>query len=115
MIQGSLNILDGGRIAVELGSYLTVNGSVTFANLGLDDLDGIDVETIPQGTYTILEGSNISTANIANLGLENAFTRGDGRQVYFQSGSLQLVVIPEPAAMLLGSMGLLTILRRRRA
>jgi autotransporter-associated beta strand protein len=114
LIQGALNILDGGKIAVELGSYLTVNGSVTFANLGLDDLDGIDVETIPQGTYTILEGSNISTANIANLGLENAFTRGDGRQVYFQSGSLQLVVIPEPAAMLLGSMGFLLILRRRR-
>jgi autotransporter-associated beta strand protein len=115
VIQGSLNFLDGGKIAVNLGSYLTVNGSVTFAGLGLDDLSGIDVETIPQGVYTILGGSNISTANISNLGFENAFTRGDGRQVYFQTGSLQLVVIPEPAAMLLGSMGFLLILRRRRA
>ena len=69
------------------------------------------------GTYTLITGT-LNAANLDNYGLENAFDI-DGingnRSAYFQSGSLQLVIIPEPRAALLGGIGLLLLLRRRRA
>lgn len=47
--------------------------------------------------------------------LANAVNVGNiGRQAYFASGSLNVVVIPEPQAALLGGLGLLPLLRRRR-
>ena len=38
-----------------------------------------------------------------------------GRSAYFTEGSLAVMVVPEPGAALLGSIGLIALLRRRRA
>jgi hypothetical protein len=46
--------------------------------------------------------------------MENAASVGTGRSACFQNGSLQVVVIPEPRAALLGGLGVLMLLRRRR-
>lgn len=56
------------------------------------------------------------TVDIDNFGFANAFGVGSsGREAYFTNGSLAIVVIPEPSAALLGGLGLLALLRRRRA
>jgi len=68
------------------------------------------------GTYFLLDGTaSVDTANLNNLGLASAYVMGDtGKQAYFGTGSLNLVVIPEPRAAQLGGLGLLALLRRRR-
>ena len=74
----------------------------------------VDWSSIATGTYTLITGT-LDDTNLDNLGLTNAYDLGDGRSAYFQSGSLQLVIVPEPRAALLGGIGLLLIFRRRRA
>jgi hypothetical protein len=65
-------------------------------------------------TYTLIDGAaTIDFTNVANLGLANAVSIGEGKSAYFESGSLNLVVIPEPSAALLGGLGMLVLLRRR--
>jgi hypothetical protein len=53
-------------------------------------------------------------ANLANNNLVNAFDIGGGRSAYFEEGSLRLIVIPESSTILLGRLGLLALVRRRR-
>jgi fibronectin-binding autotransporter adhesin len=113
-IAGSLHFEDGALLTVNLADPLSITGSVTFANFGFDDLINFDVETVAVGTYTLLSGSNFNFANVENFGLGNALTRLDGKLAYFDSGSLQVIVIPEPSSALLGGLGLLALLRRRR-
>jgi len=112
---GSLHFEDGAVLnVIDLNDALLVNGNVTFANFGFDDLIGFDVETVAEDTYTLLDGTNVDLTNVANVGIENAYLRGDGKLAYFQSGSMQVVVVPEPGVALLGGLGLLALLRRRR-
>jgi hypothetical protein len=54
-------------------------------------------------------------AALGNNSLGTAYDLGGGRSAYFEEGSLKLVVIPEPRAALLGGLGLLALLRRRRS
>jgi autotransporter-associated beta strand protein len=115
-VSGNLTIADGGMIDFSLEA-LVVNSSstVSFGGFSLDDVIGFNKETAVNGEYTILAGSfTLDSANIANFGLANAYTRGDGKQVYFQQGSLNIVVVPETSSVLLGLAGSLLLLRRRR-
>jgi hypothetical protein len=114
IILGSLNLDSGANLIVNLADPLTIMDAVTFDGFGFTDLLGWDYTTAENGTYTLLSGSNISLINVANVGLENAFDLGAGRKIYFQSGSLQAVVIPETSTLLLGALGVLGLLRRRR-
>jgi fibronectin-binding autotransporter adhesin len=103
---------------VDLDSPLAVNGTITFGSgFGIANLLGLDWETLAFNTpYTLISTSQaFSAPDIANFGIANAADVGGGRQAYFQSGSLQVVVIPEPRAALLGGLGVLLLLRRRRA
>ena len=114
IILGSLNFDDGANLLVNLADPLEISANVTFDGFGFTNLLGWDYTTAENGTYTLLAGSNISLANVANVGLENAFDLGAGRKIYFQNGSLQAVVVPESSALLLGTLGVLGLLRRRR-
>jgi autotransporter-associated beta strand protein len=102
---------------------LDVVGAVTLDNLfsveSLVKSDGsaIDWGSIADGTYTLINTTSTFN-NISNFGAGNAADIGGGRTAYFQNGSLQLVVVPEPSTfVMLGCIaacgGLL--LRRRRA
>lgn len=84
---------------------LSVNdGLVTFANFSIADVLGISSATIP-GTYTLLDGSATIdlTSGITNLGPEDPYDLGGGKTAYFVSGSLAVVVVPEPGLPLLAA------------
>jgi hypothetical protein len=104
---------------VNLLDSLQVGGTVSlYAGFGVDNLTGLDWGTVSAGTYTLIDGT-LSTGVFAGLdhnSLGTAYDAGFGRTAYFQEGSLQLVVdvIPEPSAALLGGLGMLLLLRRRR-
>jgi fibronectin-binding autotransporter adhesin len=105
--------------------FLAIGGNpldattISFAatGFGIDNLRSngaaVDWGTVAGGTYTLINGTLDST-NLDHFGLANAYDLGGGRSAYFQDGSLQLTVIPEPRAALLGGLGLLALLRRRR-
>jgi autotransporter-associated beta strand protein len=112
-------ILGGSSIlsVVNLSSPLAVGGTLGFASsgFGIDNLGGIDWDSIPEGSYTLVSGA-LNETLLENFGYTNrtAVGTGGGKFAYFENGSLELVVIPEPRAALLGGLGLLILLRRRR-
>jgi hypothetical protein len=112
-LAGSLNFDSGSMLDVS-GGTLTVAGLVSFDNFGFGNLVGFDVNSVADGTYTLISGTNVDFTNVSNFGLSNALSLGGGRSAYFNSGSLQVVVIPEPSAALMGGLGILALLRRRR-
>ncbi len=111
---------DGGSTFVvsNLASPLAVNGTVTFgAGFGIANLFGIDWDAVDLNTpLTVLNTTQtFTTSDIGNFGSGNAIAVGTtGRSAYFESGSLHVIVIPEPSTALLGSIGMLFLLRRRR-
>jgi autotransporter-associated beta strand protein len=104
---------------VNFNDPLAVAGTVTFGSgFGIDNLLGINWDSLDLHTaYTVLTTTqSFGTGDIANFGYDNRVTVGSlGREAYFQNGSLQVIVIPEPSAALLGGLGMLALLRRRRA
>jgi hypothetical protein len=102
---------------VDLFDALQVSGAVTlYAGFGIDDLAGITWGSVAADTYTLIDGTLGAGVfdSLSNNSLATAYDIGGGRSAYFQEGSLQLVVIPEPGTALLGGLGLLALLRRRR-
>jgi autotransporter-associated beta strand protein len=114
-ISSSLSFASGAGFLFNPLSTLTVNGaSVSFVNFSITDLMGLD-SSVSIDTYTLMDGTaTFDFTNVANLGLANAVSIGGGKSAYLESGSLRLVVIPEPTAALLGGLGFIVFLRRRR-
>jgi len=120
-IGGDLSFLQDSIFHIfDINNPLAVNGTVTFGTgFGIDNLSGIDWASLDLNTgYTLISTSqSFSSSDIANFGLANATDVGGGRSAYFDTGSLQVVVIPEPGTLVLvGMMGLalLVCLRRRK-
>jgi len=107
----------GATLTFDPASTLTVSSTARFqsaSTFGVDDILGLSSST-PDGTYTLVAG-NVDTTGLANFGPSNAYNLGAGKTAYFQSGSLQLVVVPEPTSVAAGlaSIALTRLLLRRR-
>jgi fibronectin-binding autotransporter adhesin len=122
-ILGDLEFGSGAGLAFDAtGPLLVGSGTVSFAaGFGIGSIFGLSSAT-PEGIYTLLNettGGSISFANLANVGSGNPFDLGSGKTAYFQQGSLQVVVVPEPSTLGLAAAGLalagLTAWKRRRA
>jgi autotransporter-associated beta strand protein len=101
----------------DLSDPLFVTGTVSlYSGFGVDDLAGLTWSGVNNGTYTLIGGTLGAGVfdSLAHNSLGSAYDIGGGRSAYFQQGSLQLVVIPESSTALLGGLGLLAMLRRRR-
>jgi autotransporter-associated beta strand protein len=120
-IGGSVDFASGAKFffdpaSLNPASALTINGAVSFGGFGITNLVGLD-SSVAEGTYTLINGTGaINFANVSDMGITNAQDIGGGKSAYFQQGSLQLVVIPEPSTLiLLGiSLATLAVFRRRK-
>ncbi len=117
VINGNLTLNVDAKFVFSLTDTLTINdGIVSFGGFGIDDLVGLN-SSVANGTYTLMDGSaTFDFTNVSNFGVEQSFSLGDGKSAYFQGGSLNVVVVPEPSTWMLVGLGflvLVTTVRRR--
>ncbi|MFZ4732680.1 MAG: autotransporter-associated beta strand repeat-containing protein, partial [Pirellulales bacterium] len=115
-IGGNLTFAAGSAVVFNPATPLTVLGQTTFSDpstFGIDDVIGLNAGT-SEGTYTIISGS-VDTVGLANLGAANAYDLGSGKSAYFLPGSLQLIVVPEPAYAATVAISVLLLAAARRA
>ena len=116
-IGGNVSFASGSKFIFNAAGPLAVAGTVSFvdpAAFGVDDIIGLSNLTAP-GTYSLISG-NVVTAGLANLGVANSYDLGSGVSAYFEQGSLNLVVVPEPGTAIAGLAGVIVcvVTRRRR-
>jgi fibronectin-binding autotransporter adhesin len=121
---GTLAMLGGGKLDVTgatLGLSSTgilsvaVGRTMSFTDFGFASIVGWDWANAEVGTYTLIGGGGTVSLLGTTPTVSSPFDFGNGKSGYFQEGSLQAVIIPEPRAALLGGIGLLALLRRRRS
>lgn len=99
------------------GILSLTGGTLTLGNLTFADLVGWDWLAADPGTYKLIDGGlSVELGATAFTNADNAFVFGNGNKGYFTPGSLNAVIvaIPEPSTALLGGLGALFLLRRRR-
>jgi autotransporter-associated beta strand protein len=108
--------LTGATLGADSAAILGItSGNLTLGNLAFTDLIGWDYTNAALGTYELIDGGfTVDFGSTAYTNPMNAFSFGNGKFGYFTSGSLNAVIIPEPSVALLGGLGLLALLRRRR-
>lgn len=118
----SLTMAAGARFAFDPTTTFDVTGAVSLDNsFGIASLvtasgSAIDWTTIGGGTYNLIGLTPSSLSNITNYGLGNAASLGGDKLGYFGSGGgLQLVIVPEPSAvvLILGGTAMVAMRRRR--
>jgi autotransporter-associated beta strand protein len=115
---GNLDLTGASLVANSSSTgILNLTGSLTLFGLTFDDLIGWNWASAADGTYQLIAGSFsvIDWGTTANSEA-TAYNLGGDRRGYFTEGSLNAVLftVPEPGAALLGSLGVLLLLRRRR-
>ncbi|MDP4609724.1 MAG: PEP-CTERM sorting domain-containing protein, partial [Opitutales bacterium] len=116
-LAGNLELLTGSMFVFSATDTLTVDGTVSlFAGFGVDDIQGLSSSTAV-GTYVLIDGTASDFSGVDNFGAANQFDIGGGKFAYFQNGSLELVVVPEPGtfALLAGMLALSSVMIRRRS
>ena len=114
---GNLDLTGAAIAANSTGVLGLTGGSLTLGNLTFQDIIGWDWLNAAAGTYELVDGSfTVDFGGTAFISEGTAYDFGNGKKGYFTSGSLNAVIvaIPEPGTALLGSLGLLFLLRRRR-
>ncbi|MGJ8650143.1 MAG: beta strand repeat-containing protein [Opitutaceae bacterium] len=116
-LAGNLTLETGSLFIFSETDTLTVSGAVSlFAGFGVDDIQGLGSGTAV-GTYVLIDGTASDFSGVDNFGAANQFDIGGGKFAYFQNGSLELVVVPEPGtfALLAGMLALSSVMIRRRS
>lgn len=90
---------------LDVAGAVSLDDAFSVDSLVKSDGSAIDWGSIADGTYTLINTTSTFN-NISNFGVGNAADIGGGRTAYFQNGSLQLVVVPEPGALTLASLGI---------
>ena len=112
---GNLDLTGATLGANSSGIISLTGGSLTLGNLTFQDLVGWDWLNAAENTYELIDGSfSVDFGTTAYLDAGSAYDFGNGKSGYFTQGSLNVVIIPEPRAALLGGLGMLALLRRRR-
>jgi hypothetical protein len=116
-VDGSLHFISGALFAFDPSETLSVLDAVTFDAFGMEHILGLSASTAA-GIYTLISGT-VDFTNVSNVGAGSAFDIGGGKSAYFQEGSLELVVIPEPSTLILvlgfGLACILSLRHRRSA
>ena len=86
--------------------------SVDFSGLTLGKLANAD--SLAPGTYVLAIGDNLGLEAYSVGETWGNGTLSNGREAYFQKGSLELVIIPEPSTIILAGLGLMGVTFRRR-
>jgi len=113
LISGGLTLASGGLFVfnpfdptLDVTGAVSLDNSFSVASLVNADGSAISWATVTDGTYTLIGTTASTFSNIQNFGLGAAATVAPGRLAYFEQGSLQLVVVPEPGALALASLGI---------
>lgn len=113
---GTLDLTGATLGADSTGILSITGGSLTLGALSFQDIVGWDWENAAPGTYELIDGAfSVDFGSTLYVSEATAYDFGNGNKGYFTSGSLNAVIIPEPSTILLGALGVLALLRRRRA
>ena len=104
---GNVAFGSGSLLAFDpLGPLVVASGTLSFApGFGIANLFAVDWDGLTLNTpYTVVDtGQSFSAGEIGNFGFANRVAVGSlGREAYFQNGSLQFVIVPEPGTLAVG-------------
>jgi autotransporter-associated beta strand protein len=109
-LAGGLSLASGALFVFDpltsfnVSGVVTLDNSFSVASLVSANGSAFNWGSVSEGTYTLINTTSTFN-NIQNFGAANAASIGSGRSAYFQNGSLQLVVVPEPSAIALAGLG----------
>lgn len=112
-ISGGLTLASGGLFVfnpldptLDVSGVVSLDNSFSVASLVNADGSAINWGSVADGIYTLIGTTASTFNNIQNFGPGAAASLDGGRSAYFQNGSLQLVIVPEPGALALAGLGI---------
>jgi hypothetical protein len=118
-LNGMLFLDEGSSFYVaDINDSLTITGEdqiIFGGSFGIANIAGLNWNEVQEGTYTLISTTQNFEGLVNNYGIENTYWFGNGRGAYFETGSLAMVVIPEPSVAILTGLGACALLRRRRS